>query len=344
MSVWIQNLKMALETKPVVIVHGNVRDHYIDGGGILHDQPRTEFRNLTSLLIASAKRLPFSIHDIVTYSPFKAEQIQSIMPQETSGGTELDNEISNVRNNATKDARAETSGVKDPQRVLAHWSQRRLQDGTRNSFVIVSYLDKLISYRQNYQESELEILYWLEKCVENISSNNRLVLVALQDAQIPTELYSHSPKARLIPIPLPDKQDRRDYLRERIASQQRKPQLDLLADLTDGLYLLDLDEVGKEFTAAAKENDLGTREVRALINRYRLGVQEDYFASLDIEKLNGAFRWFTQEEGIKGQDHAIQKVCRTLFRARAGLAGMASGSSGKPKGVPTSYRESAARR
>ena len=73
--------------------------------------------------------------------------------------------------------------------------------------------------------------------------------------------------------------------------------------------------------------------MRALINRYRLGVQEDYFASLDIEKLNNAFRWFTEEEGIKGQNHAIEKVCATLFRARAGLAGMASGTSGKPKGV-----------
>ena len=332
MSVWIQNLQMALETKPVVIVHGNVRDHYIDGNGILHERARTEFRNLTALLNASAQRLSFAIDDIVTYSPFKAEVIQNRTPPKTTKKSELENEISNLGNDSTGGTPA-AAMVKDPQRVLAHWSQHRLQDRTRNSFVIVSYLDKLVSYRQNYQENELEILYWLEKCIENISSNNRLVLIALQDAQIPTELYTHSPKARLIPIPLPDKQDRHDYLRERIASEQRKPQLELLSELTDGLYLLDLDEVGEAFNSASVENDLGTREVRALLNRYRLGVQEDYFASLDIEKLNRAFHWFKEEEGIKGQDHAIQKVCRTLYRARAGLAGMASGTSGKPKGV-----------
>ena len=39
MSVWIQNLQMALETKPVVIVHGNVRDHYIDGEGVINKRP-----------------------------------------------------------------------------------------------------------------------------------------------------------------------------------------------------------------------------------------------------------------------------------------------------------------
>ena len=47
MSVWIQNLQMALETKPVVIVNGNVRDHYIDGEGVINKRPGEEFGNLT---------------------------------------------------------------------------------------------------------------------------------------------------------------------------------------------------------------------------------------------------------------------------------------------------------
>ena len=140
--------------------------------------------------------------------------------------------------------------LEDPQRVLSQWSKRRLQDSTRNSFVIVSYLDKLITYRQNYQEAELEILYWLEKCIEHITSNNRLVLIALNDSQVPTELYTHSPKSRLISIPLPNKHDRYSYLQQRISTQKKKLQLDLLADLTDGLYLLDLDEVGQAFNDA----------------------------------------------------------------------------------------------
>ena len=69
------------------------------------------------------------------------------------------------------------------------------------------------------------------------------------------------------------------------------------------------------------------------VNRHRIGVQEDHFGNLDIERLDGAFDWFVEEEGVNGQDQAVEKVCDVLFRARAGLAGMASGTSSKPKGV-----------
>ena len=338
MSVWIRNLQMALETKPVVLLHGNVRDHYIDTNSVLSDG-RKVFRQLTPLLRESTKNISIRFDDFVTYSPFRNESVESQSPihsDEPKSG--LDDELAAVsrkRGQAQPDAGSSppSGQIPEPQRVLAHWANSRLKDQTRNSFVVVSYLDKLISYRQSYQASEQEILYWIEKCIENITPNNRLVLIALSDALLPTELYTHSPKCRLLPISRPDKEDRSAYLRFHLTSTQCADQLSLLSDLTDGLYLIDLVEIAESFTGLASGKATGSRELRALVNRYRLGVQDDHFASLDIIRLNSAFDWFVNEEGIKGQDHAIRKVCSVLNRARAGLAGMASGTASKPKGV-----------
>ncbi|HOS44763.1 MAG TPA: hypothetical protein PK794_13825, partial [Armatimonadota bacterium] len=50
MSVWIKNLRGSLEDRPVIILHGNVRDKYIDENGVVYD-------NLTELLRAQARAL-----------------------------------------------------------------------------------------------------------------------------------------------------------------------------------------------------------------------------------------------------------------------------------------------
>ncbi|MCS6860697.1 MAG: AAA family ATPase [Abditibacteriales bacterium] len=82
-----------------------------------------------------------------------------------------------------------------------------------------------------------------------------------------------------------------------------------------------------------EKDHLSSRDIRSLVNRYRIGVQQDYWGSLSIEKLDRAFHWFTQTEGVKGQDEAVRKVTEVLCLARAGLSGMASGTTTKPKGV-----------
>jgi ATP-dependent Clp protease ATP-binding subunit ClpA len=209
---------------------------------------------------------------------------------------------------------------------LARWATE-LNDPNQSRCAVLFYLDALVSYKTSYGEDEKECILWLEKIIENITPNHRLVLVALQDTMVPTQLYTHSPKCRVLPIPTPDKADRERYLRHRLGEHEH---VGLMADLTDGLYLRELDHIIGE--VQGKEN-LGSREIRRTVNRYRIGEQEDYWGSLSIEKLDGAFHWFAQTEGVKGQDEAVRKVTEVLCLARAGLSGMASGTTAKPKGV-----------
>jgi hypothetical protein len=141
-------------------------------------------------------------------------------------------------------------------------------------------------------------------------------MAALQDSMIPVELYTNSPKTRLIPIPIPDKEDRWTFLNHRLGSKY--PHLETVSDLADGLYIRDLDNIIKELK---KTKDIGSREIRRLINKYRIGEQQDHWGSLDINKLEDAFGIFVKDKGVLffagptgvGKTFLAKKLAEFLF-------------------------------
>jgi ATP-dependent Clp protease ATP-binding subunit ClpA len=298
MSVWIRNLRTSLEDRPVVILHGNVRDKYIDEHGRIYE-------NLTELLQELATAVGNGFSEMIFYDLVGHER------RITKGG-----------------AKGEVTGQKaTPARVLANWAtDLRMTD--QNRLAVIYYLDKLVAYNTSYSDTEKEMLLWLEKLIENITPNHRLIMVALQDTLVPIELYTHSPKTCVLTVPRPDKADRLAYLKHRLGEQHAH--LELIGDLADGLFLRDLDAIA---SAVSGKEQLNTREVRRVVNKYRIGEQEDHWGTLSIERLNGGLKWFREVEGVKGQDEAIRKVVDMLCLARAGLSGVASGTASKPKGV-----------
>lgn len=300
MSVWIQNLKMAMEDREVIIIHGNVRDRYIvPQNDIVYD-------NLTEM-IRDLWKTKFS--RVILYDPVGQERI---FDESTTSSKKQSDQIEQAI---------------PPERIFAKWEKKYLNSPSENTLATIFYLDKLISYKANYGQDEMKLLLHLEKLIDNITSNNRLILVALRDVMIPIELYTNSPKTSVISIPTPDKEDRKAYLKHCLGEHKY---LDLITDLSDGLYLRDLDAIAVDIKG---KNELGSKEIKQLINKYRIGEQEDYWGKLDIEKISNGFDWFTGDNGVKGQDEAVHKVIDTLTLARAGMSGMSSGTASKPKGV-----------
>jgi len=316
MSVWIRNLHSGVETRQVVILHGNVRDRYIDDSGRVYE-------NLTGLLSDLARRLPLALSELVFYDP--GRELRSVpltgAASEPRRAPERNDEFSDTR--AAEQPREQP----EPTVALSRWADELSATDT-NRFHVLFYLDKLVAYKNTYDEKEKGYLLRLEKVIENITPNNRLVLVALQDTLVPIELYTNSPKACVLPVPVPDKEDRIAYLRHTLGSNF--DHLDLLGDLSDGLFLRDLDHIAAEVSSAPQ---WGARDLRRLVNKYRIGEQEDHWSKLSIDHLNGAVRWFVEKQGVKGQEEPIRKVVDMLCVARAGLAGMASGTASKPRGV-----------
>ncbi len=321
MSVWIKNLRGSLEDRPVVILHGNVRDKYIDERGVVYE-------NLTELLRAQARGLKergLAFSEFVFYDPVGIErrEAQGKQAPMATPSAPADDELGGAAAPKVSNERKRP----DVLTTLAAWA-RDLSSTQQNLFVALYYLDKLTPYKTSYADDEMKTLLWLEKVVENITPNHRLVMVALQDTLIPIELYTSSPKTRVLAIPAPDRADREAYLRHRLGDDFAH--IALIANLTDGLYLRDLDNLIEDLRANPA---VGEREVRQLVNKYRIGEQQDYWSELSIEQLNGALPWFTEQEGVKGQDEPIIRVLEMLYLARAGLTGLASGNASKPKGV-----------
>jgi DNA polymerase III delta prime subunit len=317
MSVWIGNLKAAIEDRPVIVLHGNVRDRYIDSDGRVYN-------NLTELLKEIVRGLPMPFSETVFYDTVGMERrVGAAQPQPERGAGEAQDDL-----DGTAPDRTQQPAQRDtPARVLERWLRQATQPD-RNTMMVLYYLDKLIGYKTSYQTEESDVLLRLEKLIENILPNHRLIMVALQDTLVPIELYTNSPKTYVLPIVMPDKEDRVAYLKHRLGEMPDR--LGLVADLTDGLFLRDLDNIA---TDLAEQGEMSTRDLHRLVNKYRIGERQDYWGTLSIEKLDDAARWFVEDEGVKGQDESIHKVVDMLCLARAGLSGVASGTSSKPKGV-----------
>jgi ATP-dependent Clp protease ATP-binding subunit ClpA len=319
MSVWIRNLRDTLKHYPVLILHGNVRDKYIDEEGRVYE-------NLTALLKHIRSLLPQAFEKTIFYDAVEHERQENATdpsglsrpPMPGASRSDLD---------ATA-PRAGGDSLIPPSRVFARWN-RMLRQSEHNHFIVVFYLDKVVPFKSSLTFEEMQTLLWLEKAIENIQPNHRLILVALQDSFVPVELYLHAPNCRILPVPMPDKLDRLSYVQHRLGNKLQEYH-ELLADLTDGLFLRDVERIVRE---VSRSESASLNEVRRMVNKYRIGEQEDYWEALNIEKLNSAMTWFEKEEGVKGQKEPIRRLVQMLCLARAGLSGIASGARAKPKGV-----------
>jgi ATP-dependent Clp protease ATP-binding subunit ClpA len=146
---------------------------------------------------------------------------------------------------------------------------------------------------------------------------------------------------------MPDKADRERYLGPRVKDARH---VGLITDLTDGLYLQELDPLVNDVNEARLA---GEHDVRGIINRYRVGERVDHWGRLSLRDLGEAEGRLGLPEAelrrrdkgrevpervkafdpVKGQDEAVGEIIDVLCVARSGLSGIASGTSAKPRGV-----------
>lgn len=335
MSMWMNNFETLFRSKQVIILHNNVRDRYIDRHGGIYQNLTDYFLHLTGTGYDQTN--PFQ--EIITYDFATNTRRHKVSESQTPAREE-------------RQSAGEGNDGKDktnPVFWVSHFA-RDLYRNTKRQLVIIYYLDKLIPYQHAYNDSDRRVLLFLEKAIENIAEGNRLIMVSLLDTMIPVELYNHSPKCSVIPIPIPDAEDRHQYLRHHLHDGES---LRFIANLTEGMYLRELDPIINDLRQLDDFSSLSQQQIRQKVNIYRIGESEDYWGKLDIKILNEAARRVgkdqkelnrhdadvkTSEQAksfdiVRGQDEAVQKVIDVICIARSGLSGMASGTVAKPKGV-----------
>jgi hypothetical protein len=343
-SIWMDNLVMAFRSKPVIILHSNVRDRYIDKYGTVF-QNLTEYLKRVAAQVADSEKNSFQeivVYDIGDRSRRVRTSVTPDRSEAGGGAIRTETEAKALPGQDTSD------DPKNPAMPIARFA-RNLSSHTQRQLVIINYLDKLISYQRSYSDQDRRILLFLEKAVENITDHNRLVMVALLDTMIPVELYNHNPRCSVVPIPLPDTEDRQMYLKKHLGNGEL---LRFIGNLTEGMYLRELDALVDDLRQSGYPG-LSQRVIKEKVNLYRIGKAEDHWGKLDIDVINEAtlrigknqdeLLLYDRENNtperaksfdmVRGQDEAVRKVLDVICIARSGLAGMASGTLSKPKGV-----------
>jgi ATP-dependent Clp protease ATP-binding subunit ClpA len=113
--------------------------------------------------------------------------------------------------------------------------------------------------------------------------------------------------------------------------------LDLIANIADGLYVRDLENILRDFVYAITHNQAFSEStIRKLVNRYRIGAEDDPWTKLPLTDspkalINSANLWF--KERVIAQDYAVDEVVKAIKKARSGVVGLSSGQASKPKAV-----------
>lgn len=371
MSTWIKNFLTAMESKEVIILHDNVRDKYVfydKETGISKTQLFSDLTQVIEGLHSLNPRQPKIkwLHDLYPnlpkfdtvcfydasgkYRETNRRKEEAIKPDRVdenaySGpalGRQPGNQLADVNGQEPTSAQ-KGSNTKQPLIALGNWVDE-LSDPSANMLAVLFYLDKIQPYQSSYSSDEMRLIVTLEKIIHNIAPENRLIMVALRDSMLPEELYMFSPKVRLIPIPLPSQADREHFLRQYLYQEEVEREslpLDLITNMTEGLYLHDLEPIIKEIKKLPARNS--ESDVRRCINKYRLGEQEDYWERLKIRRLISMTKIFEGDNkggeenryGIKGQSHAIDIIADALAVAKAGLVGLSSnvGSARPPRAI-----------
>lgn len=164
---------------------------------------------------------------------------------------------------------------------------------------------------------------------------NPLLWIADKEGDLPPWLVVNNPRLRSITVPPPDRASRRQLAGTLVAGLPGVAEASTadiqaaettLIEQCDGLLLLDLVAI----TELCRRESVRLTDIGDGIRRYKLGVTENPWASLDRQRIRDADAMVGQR--IKGQTHAVTKMLDIVKRAVIGLTGE-QGRLGRPRGV-----------
>lgn len=157
-----------------------------------------------------------------------------------------------------------------------------------------------------------------------------VIVVSANLGAVPPVLYQGDPRIRLLSLPMPGREERGRFF-ERHADDlvvdapraapgaapapPRRAKVDALADLTDQLSTVDL----QQLVTLSRTLDTPLPPDR-LLNLYRFGEQKSPWEELSEERLTNVDEVLKQR--VIGQDGAVEHVSTMIIRAWLGLAGL----------------------
>ncbi|MDA8386506.1 MAG: AAA family ATPase [Actinomycetota bacterium] len=321
---WQQGLARNLSQRPVLIVHGNIRDRYVDA---TDDYPHLRSL-LTSRLQGCARsaQLPSSVR---IYDWVRGQRLWA---HEGSDPPKVGNGPAGG-----------IEGLAVDLQMISDWLVGGEGDGpvAMAKTAIIDYSDLLVPYQQSYDDNQRLLLIRLEKLLGNVQLPHHVVLLALEDSWLPPHLYTQAPAVATLRIPLPEERERKLFLQRwlqgsSLASWQPTSELqDAVVRMTSGLYLREFADVAGKMGA---ESVGGEEHAREVLIEWRTGRRVSPWAEIETKRLQNVDKVLSGQMpdahgGVVGQEEAIRRVSESLVIARAGLTGLATSHEQKPKMV-----------
>jgi AAA domain (Cdc48 subfamily) len=309
--VWQRNLFHAFTTHDVVILHGNIGDRFI------YREPPFHYESTLEEFIVrmmSARYGPLFVYD--TYQ--KAKEL-------VLGPSGLIVE--------KIDPSFGEPGFSDNLQVALYRTMAKLHNEGDHRWCLLRHMHNVLPYKASYSRDEQIEAVALQRMIEGIRPGKKLVLEYLRDTQVPEELAAGTPRAIMVRIPTPEEDERAAFFAHRLPQFPDSLQL---AKLTDGLPLSAHQALFEHASSSRSEDDVRAltladwqREVRY----FKFGESRDPYKQIPFETLDGAGLFFTEEEGIKGQDEAVEKVIEMLWRARTNVGKLLREGTNPPRGI-----------
>jgi MoxR-like ATPase len=360
---WLREVGRFLNLKNLIFLYGNIHDlvsYPVEGGADCECQwSQSRLRDLLRRLLEDRGYEVVGLGDPVEELRFGTPEMERKFREVASAAT-----TAARSSDAAGNVGGESSSGTSPRLVAGtrragprvDWAQvidelaRVMQNPHVPCAFVMDLASRLVASPDSLGDGNLAIFTKLLKASlggatvirEGGRWNNLIILVCDKLNDLPPFLYLGNPQARSIRIDLPDREDRRRFIRQRycgfhgIAGGADAPPEPLVADfvdLTEGLTNMELSTLvglSRKERVSVLDPSSGASNVRRIIELYRYGVQVSKWDQVEV-----SFTGLSEKlrEKVKGQDEAISRVLEIVSRARLGLAAGESQRSQRPRGV-----------
>ena len=338
---WHRELEIFDHIKPVIILEGNVLDHY-------------QYPLEGSIQKGSIVRLTQYLHHYFKDRGYENiafyDSIRGFYNQYEDGCLERFAGLVKAKSDGQQ-IRAEFKGRSN---TAPDYVRSALTQGQSASVVVMDFASRYIISPDHMEQAEIDSYTILlqasldgkEVRTEKGTLKNLLILLVNKVNDIPAWFYLDNPNVKTIMLRTPSREERSqlvkganfpsffaaDMYTAGMAHYREYPEeLEKLQDkfvaMTDGLTFTELNGLRR----LCKNQRIAVKDMCDVIDLFKFGMKENPWNTLSHEKMKNAFQTF--EKRVKGQPAAIMKTLDVVKRGMTGMSGLQHSSHTRPKGV-----------
>jgi len=324
---WLRDLRRFLPLKSQFVLSGNVRDFHIQ------EQPPGVVAPVPLIAALDHVLKGAGFRHVLVYEPVRGFRSAAVAPEAIAGDEGLLRELG-----LTPAGGAAPAGSD----LFADMLPRLVHRAGPPVALIVDFASRLITREDALLESEHRL--FTRAYVASLEAQprpfgaearpyfNNVFWVVEKEADLPDWLVIGNPRIRPIPVPKPDHRARRAVAGAILQAMPGAPAPGASAEIervfveaTEGLLLSDMIAVAE----LGRAEHVEATRIGDAVRRYKLGVTEDPWKTLDRDRIRNAEAFIVQR--VRGQGHAVTHMLDIIKRAVTGVGG--AGRAGRPRGV-----------